>query len=306
MTSNVLTTSYYSAFSKVIKRLLSNKEDREYAIQRLLTRFPLNRKAYSLIQNLRQQLDSGAAKNNLKIRDESIFNHVNTITYAAKIRQESVAFGLTLPTSIVEEVYEYACKAPCYGTGRVRDEGEFIITEVKNGYLRGKYPVALAEFSNSTLMGCEAIEKLVQDPLLLQIARDYLHYWPTKIERYMSWTLASKLPEEEQKRLNEPIVYHYDLVPGYNTVRIYFYITDIDASSGPHVMIKGSHENKPLSWMLAPCQQPDSEVYQYYGKEKEIVIAGQKGLSFFQDPYCFHKATTPTTRDRLLLQIRYY
>ncbi|WP_143288283.1 phytanoyl-CoA dioxygenase family protein [Calothrix rhizosoleniae] len=306
MTSNILTTSYSSAFSKVIKRLLSNTEDREYAIQRLLTRFPLNRKAYSTMQNLWQQLDNSAAKKNLKIRDKSIFDHVNTITYAEKIRQESVAFGLNLPSSIVEEVYEYACKAPCYGTGRVRDEGEFAITEVKDGYLRDKYPVALAEFNNSTLMGCEAIEKLVQDPLLLQIARDYLNYWPTKIERYMSWTLASKLSEQEQKRLNEPIVYHYDLVPGYNSVRIYFYITDIDASSGPHVMIKGSHEKKPIAWMLAPCQQPDSEVYKYYGQENEIVIEGKKGLGFFQDPYCFHKATTPVTGNRLLLQIRYY
>ncbi len=172
--------------------------------------------------------------------------------------------------------------------------------------MRGKYPVALAEFKNSTLMGCEAIEKLVHDPVLLQIARDYLHYWPTKIERYMSWTMASKLPEVEQRRLNEPIVYHYDLVPGYNSVRIYFYITDIDVSSGPHVMIKGSHDKKPISWMLSPCQQPDSEVYNYYGKEQEIVIEGKKGLGFFQDPYCFHKATTPSTADRLLLQIRYY
>ena len=305
MTSNTLTTSYSKALSTVIKRLLTPGQG-EHVAQRLLSRFPSNRRLYSFIQNQRQNLNLAAAKNHLNMNKTSIFGDLDTSTYAEQIRQESVAFGLNLPSSIVEDIYAYACQAPCYATGRARDEGEFAITEVQNGYLRGKYPVALAEFSNSTLMGCEAIEQLVKDPVLLQIARDYLHYWPTKIERYMSWTLASRLPEEEQKRLNEPIVYHYDLPPCYNTVRIYFYITDIDASSGPHVMIKSSHNKKPLPWLWAPCQQPDSEVYKYYGKEKEIVIEGKKGLGFFQDPYCFHKATTPVTADRLLLQIRYY
>ena len=305
MAGNTLTTSYSSALSLVIKRL-SKPEEREYAAQRLLGRFHINRRGYSLLQNLRQRLNLSPAKKQLKIGDRSIFGDVSPSTYVEKIRREGVAFGLNLPDPMVEEIYQYACNAPCYATGAARDEGDFLIGEVQKGYLKGKYPVALAEFSNSTLSKCEAIEKLVQDPLLLQIAHDYLNYWPTKIERYMSWTLASHLSEEETRRLNQPVVYHYDLPPGFNSCRIYFYITDVDTASGPHVMIEGSHDKKPLSWLLAPCQQTDDAVHDHYGRENEIVIEGKRGLGFFQDPYCFHKATTPITRDRLLLQIRYY
>lgn len=301
MTTNTL--KYSTALSTLTERLWTGDQAR--AMERLIARFSLGRRAYSFIKSQRESRNPTACKQHLTIRDQSVFSNPTAETYIKQIRREGVAFGINLPDPMVEEIYQYACTTPCSATGEARAEGEFLITEVKNGCLRDKYPVALAEFSDSTLMSCEAIEKLVQDPLLLQVARGYLGYWPTRILRYMSWTMISNLPDQQQKRLNQPVIYHYD-IPSYNSVRIYFYITDVDTSSGPHVMIKTSHDKKPLKMLFSPCQQTDEAVHNYYGKEQEIVIEGERGLGFFQDPFCFHKATTPVTKDRLLLQIRYF
>ena len=301
MTANTL--KYSSAFTKLTERVWTGKHNR--TMERLVARFHLGRRAYSFLESQREYFSSNNAKKNLQISPKSLFEEVSAKKYVDQIRQEGVAFGINLPTSMVDEIYQYACTAPCYGTGTARDEGDFLITDVKNGYLREKHPIALAELKDSTLMGCQAINNLVEDPLLLEVARNYLGYWPTKILRYMSWTLVSSLPDEQQKRLNEPVIYHYD-IPSYNSVRIYFYITDVDTFSGPHIMIKNSHDIKPVKMLFSPCQQTDNAIYNYYGKEKEIIIEGNRGFGFFQDPYCFHKATTPVNSDRLLLQIRYF
>lgn len=301
MTANTL--KYSSAFTKLTERVWTGKHNR--TMERLVARFHLGRRAYSFLESQREYFSSNNAKKNLQISPKSLFEEVSAKKYVDQIRQEGVAFGINLPTSMVDEIYQYACTAPCYGTGTARDEGDFLITDVKNGYLREKHPIALAELKDSTLMGCQAINNLVEDPLLLDVARNYLGYWPTKILRYMSWTLVSSLPDEQQKRLNEPVIYHYD-IPSYNSVRIYFYITDVDTFSGPHIMIKNSHDIKPVKMLFSPCQQTDNAIYNYYGKEKEIIIEGNRGFGFFQDPYCFHKAKTPINSDRLLLQIRYF
>jgi hypothetical protein len=85
----------------------------------------------------------------------------------------------------------------------------------------------------------------------------------------------------------------------------FFYITDVDAYSGAHVMIKDSHNKKPLYMVFSSARHSDKVVLNHYGKENQIIIEGEKGFGFVQDPSCFHKLLPPVRADRLLLQIRY-
>lgn len=85
----------------------------------------------------------------------------------------------------------------------------------------------------------------------------------------------------------------------------YFYITDVDEHSRPHVMLKGSHGKKPIHIMLSSNRHPDSTIFKHYSQENEIVITGKRGFGFVQDPSCIHKVVPPVTANRLLLQIRY-
>lgn len=220
----------------IIKQLL--KED----FYHKLGRFILIRRAYSILQSQRQRSNQAFHKQRLKIRDQSIFDGVQVETGVEQIRQAGVTFGLHLPAPLIEQIYQYASQASCTEPGF---GGEFMVEEVKNGRLRGKRRVLRALVSDVT--SCEVIDQIVQDPALLQIVQGYLHYWPTRITRHLVWSFVSDLPEKEQRHSYRPLSYHYD-VAGYNFMLAHFYITDVDAYSGAHVMIKKSHNKRPLLW----------------------------------------------------------
>ncbi|QSJ17953.1 hypothetical protein JYQ62_03585 [Nostoc sp. UHCC 0702] len=152
---------------------------------------------------------------------------------------------------------------------------------------------------------CQAINLIAQDSRLVQIASTYLRYYPTKITSHLTWSIVSNLTEDEMKKCYPATNFHYDIA-GYNFATVSFYITSVlDESSGCHIMIKGSHQKKPVWMLLKSGRHSDETVYTYYGKENEIQITGKAGFGFFQDPSCFHKVKPPTSQNRLLLQIRY-
>jgi hypothetical protein len=264
-----------------------------------LGRFYSFRKLYSIFQNQIQNFNSNAYKKRLQILDDSMFKDISVNNVVADIEQQSVFFGLQLPHYMVEEIYEFATHTLCT---EPKHNDEFLEHDVKNGRLKNGRYVMRGLVSN--VMNCDAIRQLVHDPVLLDIVRQYLKYWPTLITQHLTWSFASDLPEAEIKKIYPPTNFHYD-VAGFNFMTIYFYITDVDVDSGPHIMIKNSQKRKPLRMLLASNRQFDEDVYSYYGKESELVITGKSGFGFIQDPSCIHKVKPTRTSNRLLLQIRY-
>ena len=84
-----------------------------------------------------------------------------------------------------------------------------------------------------------------------------------------------------------------------------FYILDTDRYSGAHVMMKRSHNRKPLRMLLGSTVATEAAVRQQFGQENEVMIEGPAGTGFVQDTSCYHRATPPTQRDRLMLAIRF-
>lgn len=83
-------------------------------------------------------------------------------------------------------------------------------------------------------------------------------------------------------------------------------MTEVDSNSGPHVCVRGSHLNKHLCHILLPVKRrSDEHVTAYYGAENIITITGDQGFGFVEDTFCYHKATRPVIRDRLMLQIQF-
>jgi len=116
---------------------------------------------------------------------------------------------------------------------------------------------------------------------------------------------ASDFSDEERRRLEHYVIdYHYD-VSGFNFVYASFYITDTDRQSGAHVMMKRSHNKKPLRMLLGSASASQEAVRQRYGLDNEITIEGPAGTGFVQDTSCYHRATPPTHRDRLMLAVRF-
>jgi len=70
-------------------------------------------------------------------------------------------------------------------------------------------------------------------------------------------------------------------------------------------MMKRSHKRKPLRMLLGSATASEAKVRQQFGLENEIMIEGLRGSGFVQDTSCYHRATPPRLRDRLMFQIRF-
>ena len=275
-----------------------HKRVKKRHLQRL-SRFYSFRQAYSTLQNQLQSLNSAIDKTCLKNSGESIFTDIAVKKAVADLNDCGVGFDLQIPTNIVKEISEFARKTPCKEPGF---NDEFFADDVESGRLQGKRDVLRGLVNN--LRDCAVIEAIAHDPQILAIVRQYLRYCPTSITQHLTWSFASDLPESAIKKIYPPTNFHYDIA-GYNFMTLYFYITDVDIDSGPHIMIKNSHKQKPLRMLLASNCQSDDAIFNHYGRESQLVITGNKGFGFVQDPSCFHKVKAPVSSNRLLLQIRY-
>ncbi|MEO1637146.1 MAG: hypothetical protein AAFS04_18915 [Cyanobacteria bacterium J06631_9] len=270
-------------------------------LHRTFGRFKQFRSAYSFVQNSRQRLQPEHYRSQLSPRETSNFDHIDPEDYAKNLRTKGVSFGFSLPPAAVAEVYRYACETPCTEPGQ---QGEFYADDVQNGRLKGGRTVFRGLVKNPE--HCRVVKLMAQDPALLEVVRRYLHYWPTKLTFHLSWSFAVDMSEQEQREIYPPLNYHYD-VAGYNFMTTYFYITDIDADTGAHVMIERSHNQKPLNTLFTSGAdaQLAQQVLDYYGADSETVIEGKAGFGFVQDPSCFHRLSPLKKGRRLLLQIRY-
>ncbi len=270
-------------------------------LHRTVGRFKLARQIYSLYQNRYQQLNADFHQQRLQPRNTSFLGDLSPQRCLQDLRQNAVAFGLQLPPAAVSEVLQFALTSPCQEPGF---EGHWYVREVLGGWLRGERRVFRGLVQQPET--CPAIQKVAQDPVLLKIVRQYLNYWPNKVSPHLTWSFVSDLPLQARKQQYPPLNYHYD-VAGYNFMTAYFYITDIDAQSGAHVMIAGSHNKKPAHTLFLPYSKLDSEeqLLSYYGADKKLVIEGKAGFGYVQDPSCFHRLLPPIKSRRLLLQIRY-
>jgi len=273
---------------------------------RTLGRFKLFRLSYSLCLNALQSIRSAfhstdLDRERLKPRDLSFFQGISPSETSETLQLDAVSFGLRLSPDMVKEIYQFACETPCTEPGF---EGEFYADEVSNGRLKGERHAFRGLVK--TPLNCPTIAALTHDPVLLDIVHRYLKYWPNQMTCHLSWSFAVDLPEAEQKKVYPPLNCHYD-VAGYNFMTAYFYITDIDADHGAHVMIKQSHNHKPMSTLFSSGAEPhlEQKVLEYYGADSKLVIEGKAGFGFVQDPSCFHWLLPPKEGRRLLFQIRY-
>ena len=151
----------------------------------------------------------------------------------------------------------------------------------------------------------EEVYKLRYDSYLLEVASQYLGYFPTNCDVKLWWSFADDLSLEERRSQFQTIDYHYD-IHGFNFFYVSFYLTDVDEKSGAHRLVRGSHVNKKISMLLRSARVPEELIAKNYSPTDIITIEGKAGKCFLEDASCFHKALPPIENDRLLLQLRYF
>jgi hypothetical protein len=152
-----------------------------------------------------------------------------------------------------------------------------------------------AQFDRGDLLRSELVMDLANDPCILSVAKRFLGATPTLSNVTMWWSLAGRsAPKEAQ-------LFHRDR-DDLRFCKLFFYLTDVDMESGPHVYVRGSAQDERLR---EHRRLSDDEVTATFGADRVTHVCGPAGSAFLVNTYGIHKGLLPKSRDRLLLQLQY-
>ncbi len=232
----------------------------------------------------------------------SKFAEVNCDKFVHEMNANGIALGLHLPSEIRDEIRSYAMQRPCYAD-RNPAYGFALNWRTQAEAALGK-PILLAQYLNSA-ENCSAIATLMRDPMLLAIAGKYLQSLPTLVGVNLWWTFAVHASAEDRDR--HAHLFHRD-VDDFRFFKFFFYITDVREGDGAHVCVLSSHHRRPrfkLSDIWNLRRYSDTEIESAYPGDRIREICGPAGTGFAEDTLCIHKGLTPTSENRLMLQIQF-
>ncbi|MEA5516919.1 phytanoyl-CoA dioxygenase family protein [Nodularia sp. UHCC 0506] len=279
----------------IIRKILTGK------IGYIFGRFYLCRLYYSKFKRIKQLFFSKNKIDTSLNFDTQILNnsHIDIEEISSHIRHDSYYAGLELNQQSVTSIVSAAKTKNLI----VSANGlSFQYSEYQDK-IKPHHKIATAEVGKP--LEIKEVYQLRYDSYLLQIASQYLGYFPTNCDVKLWWSFADNLSLEERRRQFQTIDYHYD-IHGFNFFYISFYLTNVDEKSGAHMLVKGSHVNKKMSMLLRSARVPEELITQNYSQNDIITIEGKAGKCFLEDASCFHKALPPIEKDRLLLQLRYF
>lgn len=230
----------------------------------------------------------------------TLFRTVDVDAVLGAMHRDGVCAGIDLASDTVATIVRFARTSECYWA---------LNRDVR--FLAGDRAAAEARCGSSILLGryldvedrCTAIRALSHDPTLRYIAARYLGAEPGQTETRLWWSFVGDATPQERLKADQG--FHYDL-HDYRSIAFFFHLTDVDATAGPHVSIKGSHLKKPLRMLLGETRQAtDAEMVERYGAENFVTLCGPAGFGFAADPFAYHKGEAPAGRDRLMLRIRF-
>jgi hypothetical protein len=147
------------------------------------------------------------------------------------------------------------------------------------------------------------IQQLMMDPVLLNVARNYLGCEPIFDFPALWWSTAfRKEASHEAAQL-----YHFDL-DRIKWLKIFFYINDVNSDNGPHCYVRASHKpgNKPEELLKRGYARiPDSDLKMYYKEQDFVELCDSAGAIFAGDTKCWHKGKNLRKGHRLVLEFEY-
>lgn len=141
----------------------------------------------------------------------------------------------------------------------------------------------------------KAAHDIAFDERLLALAAAYFGSTPYVDSIQAWWSLPSNGEPEEAEN------FHRDN-DGIRFLKFFLYLTDVDDRQGPHKFVLGSHIAPAL---LDRRRLTDAEVEKTFGAGLVRTVTGRAGDAFLEDTFGIHKGQQPTSRTRLLLQVRY-
>jgi hypothetical protein len=177
--------------------------------------------------------------------------------------------------------------------------------------------VNVAEYDAETVVRAPHLHDAVVGQKVFPVVSNYLGVPPT-VPYLLSWW---SLHDRDQAR--DAQFFHVD-AHDFKWVKLFVYLTDVDANAGPHVMVRGSHDRAARNERLAMLSKTDPEaaraiqdalrrgerfdddhVAAMFGAENFMSLEGRAGEAFLVDTAAIHKGLLPISRDRLVFQALY-
>lgn len=215
----------------------------------------------------------------IKSTEEKLLEHLNEDGFAN--------LGVVLSDSQINSIKTKLENLECYDTSKVN-------TPIVNLNNPGK-DVQLAHYKREDLVQIDEILAIANDSRVLNIVSKYLGVKPTISNVNCWWSFGDRESAKEAQ------FYHRDL-DDYKFVKMFFYLTDVDNNSGPHIYVKKTHR---INKLLQLRRFSDKEVESTFEKENILVLTEPKGSCFIEDTYGVHKGQLPLKGNRLLLQVQY-
>ena len=273
------------------------KKEPRYILVFLLARFQIVRCAYTCLLDLSKPQSNSEARFNPS--SDTLFPNLDTTKILNKLKKDGLFEGLSLPQDILRDILHYAKSQYCFADGKTNFR--FKISEIKKlEQIYGRSFYVARYFNIST--SCPAILRLAQSPNLQEIARKYVGQ-PVK---YTGASLYWTFPLKGNLQPYEFSKFHYDL-EDYKSLRFCFYLSDVNAESGSHICIRGSHKRKPLLSIVNLFSRiyPQNKLIKFYGSKQFVDLTGKAGFGFIEDVFCFHRGSIPQSQPRLFLQLHF-
>jgi hypothetical protein len=229
----------------------------------------------------------------------TMFEGVDAEAAANALRRDGIFPDLRLPAAITEEISSFAHETPCFGN--FDRKVEFVASDHQATEAWLGRPI-LSGHHFERALDCPAVLAVQRDPLLSEIARRYLGAQAQLITTRTWWSFPTKASESDRS-LASLDKYHFDL-DDWRMIKFFFYLVDVDAGTGPHVYVRGSHNKRRMKHQLTLLVgHPAAEIVEYYGKDSPITLTGKAGSGFVEDPFGFHMGTVATENPRLMMEV---
>ncbi|MDQ8730009.1 hypothetical protein [Bradyrhizobium sp. LHD-71] len=232
----------------------------------------------------------------------TLFPEVDTEQVAERLRRDGLFQGFRLPADISSEISSFARRTPCFGN--FDRKLELLARDHRAAEFATGRAILTGHFFERVL-DCEAARRLQQDPLLLQIAQNYLGGEARVTATRLWWSFPTERASDYDLHFASQNRFHFDL-DDWRMIKYFFYIEAVDQDSGPHLYVLGSHRQRLLRHQFTLLVGQSSEdIERIYGREAIVELTGAQGFGFVEDPFGFHTGSLARSGPRLALEIAF-
>jgi hypothetical protein len=234
--------------------------------------------------------------------DAEALSDASASSVADTVRRDGICTGLRLPAATVAEIRAFADNTTCYAS-----------MDRRMPFLPGEHAEAERRYGRTILVGhfleavldCPAAAAVARNRWLHAVAAEYLGAAPKIIATRLWWSFPAAAANQTDLSLASQDSFHFDL-DDWKQIKFFFYLTDVDERTGPHIYARGSHARRPLSHQFTLfVGKPDAAIIAAYGAEALETVTGPAGSGFVEDPFGFHTGSVVQRDRRLILEISF-